>query len=70
MGTVTYANYNNPHITIHRDSCSQIEKRGGEHGPKSRGEYNSHANYSDAKQYAETTGLPARDCHFCKPHSD
>jgi len=31
MSYVTYENRNNPHVTIHRDGCSQIAKRGGEH---------------------------------------
>ncbi len=31
MGFTTYKNVANPHVTIHRDGCNQIKKRGGLH---------------------------------------
>lgn len=30
MGFTTFENRHNPHVTIHRDGCGQIAKRGGE----------------------------------------
>ncbi len=63
MSFTTYENKRNPHITIHRDGCWQIKKRGGQ----GEGHYEYHRTYSDAKAYAKTTGLPIIDCSFCKP---
>jgi hypothetical protein len=52
----TYENRRNPHITIHREGCNQIEKNGG----IGEGEYHLHATLADAETYARTTGLPIR----------
>jgi len=62
----TYKNIANPHVTIHRDGCNQIKKHGGQH-QYGQGSYEHHATYVDAKAYAESTGLPIKDCFFCKP---
>jgi hypothetical protein len=66
---VTYENTSNPHVTIHLSRCSQIRKRGGEdkHG---RGTYKDHETLEQARSYADTTGLPVRECSYCKPAGD
>jgi hypothetical protein len=66
MAFTTYENRANPHVTVHKDGCSQIKKRGGEH-QHGQGEYHFHASYEDAHRYAAATDLPVRDCSFCKP---
>ena len=68
MGFTTYKNIANPHVTIHRDGCNQIKKHGGQH-QYSQGNYEHHETYADAKAYAESTGLPMKDCSYCKPRS-
>lgn len=60
---VTYENRANPHVTIHRDGCGQIRKRGGVH-KYGQGEYKNHGTLSLAIAYANTTGLPVIDCLF------
>lgn len=62
---VTYENRNNPHVTIHCFNCNQIAKRGGIHKKNSRGKYEHHRSYEEAKQYAMTTELPIKECSFC-----
>ena len=61
-----YENRANPHVTIRKDGCKQLRKRGGvqRHG---RGEYKAHATLAEAELYANTTGLPIRFCKFCAP---
>jgi hypothetical protein len=66
MGFTTYKNIANPHVTVHRDRCNQIKKRGGLH-KYGQGTYEHHESYADAIAYAESTGLPMKDCSFCKP---
>lgn len=65
-GFTTYKNIANPHVTIHCDGCNQIKKHGGQH-QYGQGSYEHHATYADAKTYGKSTGLPMRDCSFCKP---
>jgi hypothetical protein len=64
----TYENRNNPHVTIHRADCGQIAKRGGVH-KYGQGGYKSHGTLAQATDYAKATGLPMRDCSYCKPSS-
>ena len=66
MTFTTYENKNNPHVTIHRDDCKQIRKRGGEHKYR-QGRYANHVTYQQAHEYAVGTGLPLKNCSFCKP---
>lgn len=66
MSFTTYENERNPHVTIHRDGCGHIKKHGGQHKYK-QGRYKHHSTYSDAKAYANTTGLLLINCSFCKP---
>jgi hypothetical protein len=65
MGFTTYQNVANPHATIHRDGCNQIRKRGGEHA-YGQGWYDHHESYEQAQTHAQQTGLPVRDCSFCR----
>jgi len=65
MPYVTYENYPNSHVTIHRAGCREIRKGGGT--DPERGEYQSHATYAEAKAHAQTTGRPIIDCSKCKP---
>lgn len=65
MGYTTYENRHNPHITIHKDSCNQIAKNGGQ----GIGEYHEHKGLSDARKYAENTGLKIIECSFCNPNN-
>lgn len=44
---VTYENRHNPHVTIHRDGCSQVRKSGGVH-KHAQGEYKTHGTLSQA----------------------
>ena len=62
----TYENRANPHVTIHKKGCSQLRKRGGVHR-HGQGSYKAHATLHEARQYAESTGLPVRVCRFCNP---
>jgi hypothetical protein len=66
MRFVTYENIVNRHVTIHRYGCNQIKKHGGQHKYR-QGKYKYHNTYEDAKKYAVSTGLPIKDCSFCKP---
>jgi len=68
MGFTTYENVANPHVTIHKDGCSQIKKHGGEdkHG---YGSYKHHETFDSALKYAKSTKLPVKTCAFCKPDS-
>lgn len=68
MCFTTYKNVANPHVTIHREGCNQIKKHGGNH-QYNQGSYEHHETYADAKAYAESTGLPIKNCFFCKPGS-
>lgn len=63
---VTYTNSRNPHTTIHRAGCGQIQKRGGHHA-LGQGSYNPFNNYQDARNYANNVGHPVIDCSFCNP---
>jgi len=63
MEYTTYENRNNPHITIHKNICNQIGKRGG----VGRGIYKTHNALQSARKYAESTGLPIKICSFCNP---
>ena len=65
MGYETYENHNNPHVAIHKEGCSQLRKRGGEHQPSSKGEYHKFATIEEARAYAKSTGLPIKECSFC-----
>lgn len=64
---VTYENRNNPHVTIHCPVCSHLRKHGGVHQENSRGKYENHKTYADAKKYAEETELPVIICSRCNP---
>lgn len=69
MGFTTYENTHNPHVTIHRDGCSEIEKRGGVH-KYGQGEYRRHNTYADAFNYANNRAKPGWEiiqCSHCKP---
>jgi hypothetical protein len=66
MGFTTYKNTANPHVSIHLDGCKQLKKHGGIH-KYNNGSYEYHDSYSDANNYAESTGLPKKICSFCKP---
>lgn len=63
----TYENRNNPHITIHKDDCTQLRKRGGDHQKSSKGEYHQFTSLEDARAYAKTTELPIKECSYCMP---
>jgi hypothetical protein len=65
MGYATYENTHNPHVTIHKDDCRQIKKRGGEHRYK-QGKYVQHETYGTDATYANSTQLPVRNCSFCR----
>jgi hypothetical protein len=67
MSFITYENRHNPHVAIHRDSCNQIAKRGGEHSD-GQVHYENHETYIKARKYAESKGLPVLDCSFCNPN--
>lgn len=66
MSFTTYENRRNPHVSIHRDDCNQLRKRGGQHND---GEihYVNHPTYNAAREYAQKLNLPIKDCTFCKP---
>lgn len=66
MKYITYRNTANPHVTIHKNGCPQIKKRGGIH-KYGQGEYLDHDGYLEARIFAESTTLPIKDCPFCKP---
>jgi hypothetical protein len=63
---ITYENRHNPHVTIHRDGCTQPRKRGGEH-KHNQGSYKDHDTLEKAVEYANSTGLPVIACSYCKP---
>lgn len=62
----TYENTHNPHVTIHRTTCGQLRKRGGQHKYE-QGKYVRHTNLSMALAYAQSTGLPVIHCSHCTP---
>ena len=63
---VTYENYRDPHVTIHRAGCSQIRKRGGQH-KYGQGAYKEHFTFEQAEQYANSTNLKIVRCSYCDP---
>lgn len=63
---MTYENTHNPHVTMHRDDCGQVRKRGGEH-KYGQGAYRNHDSFAKAVAYAQLTGLPVVNCSYCKP---
>ncbi|MBU0936261.1 MAG: hypothetical protein KKI09_02920 [Spirochaetes bacterium] len=63
MVFTTYENKNNPHITIHKEGCSQIKKNGG----TGIGEYKHHESLVHAREYAKKTGMKIIECSYCKP---
>lgn len=60
-----YENHNNPHATIHKNTCKQILKNGGTVHSGVRDGYNTFSTLDDAIKYAESTGLKYKACHFC-----
>lgn len=62
---VTYENTHNPHVTVHRDNCGQVRKRGGVH-KHAQGRYKNHDSFVQAVAYAHSTGLPVINCSYCK----
>lgn len=58
---VIYENHVNPHIGIHKNGCSQIEKNGG----NGIGKYIGFSNFDDAYEYAKSSNLPIKDCSLC-----
>ena len=58
MPYTTYENRNEPHIGVHVDICGHLRKHGG----AGRGEYIEHKTLEEARNYAQTTGLPIREC--------
>lgn len=56
----------NPRVTIHRSLCGHLRKHGGEH-KYGQGKYMNHDTFAQAVAYANTTGLPVKECSFCKP---
>lgn len=69
MKYITYKNIYNPHVTIHKDGCSQIKKRGGKH-EYGQGEYLYHNSYDEAYAYANSAKSPLINCSFCKPKGE
>jgi hypothetical protein len=63
---VTYENRRNPHVTVHRDGCGQVRKRGGTH-KYGQGNYKQHDSLIKAVAYAKSTALPIVNCSYCKP---
>jgi hypothetical protein len=65
-GYISYENHFNPHITIHVNDgkCGHIEKNGG--GGAGGGKYTEHRTLEGAYAYAKSTGLPVKECYFCK----
>ena len=63
MKYITYENRHNPHITIHKDSCNQIAKHGGQ----GIGKYHEHDSLIEAHKYSKKTGLTVIECSFCNP---
>lgn len=66
MEFITYENTANPHVTIHKNGCGQIRKRGGDH-KYGQGAYREHGSIEEAERYASSTRLPIKRCSFCKP---
>lgn len=66
MGFITYRNLANPHVTIHRDWCSQIKKRGGIH-KYGQGDYHTHKTFDDAAEFAKSSNLKIIKCSYCRP---
>ena len=66
MQFTTYENRRNPHCTIHKSTCNQIRKRGGEH-VAGQGEYHEHETFAEAQSHAKQTGLTVIECSFGKP---
>ena len=64
----TYANTPTRSIRIHVIGCRCIRVHGGHH-THNQGWYRKHKTYSDARSYAESTGLNVSDCKVCWPRS-
>ncbi len=63
MNYITYENYHNPHVMIHRENCSEPHKRGGYEN------YNSFNSLAEAERYARSLSVPMMYCKICKPTS-
>lgn len=61
MTFITYENYQNRHICIHKFPCNQISKNGGNEN------YREFNDIELAEKYAAQTNLPIRYCSFCSP---
>ncbi len=66
MAFTTYENRAKPHVSIHRDTCSQLRKHGGIH-KDGQEHYKEYSTYKEAKTYAVGTKLPLLNCSFCNP---
>ena len=65
---VTYENYNDPHVTIHRADCSQIMKHRGVH-KYNQGGYRVHDSLKQAESYGKSTGMSVKHYFYCKPEN-
>lgn len=63
---VTYENYRDLHVTIHRAGCAQIRKRGGVH-KYDQAAYKELDTFRQAESYANSTSLRVVRCSFCDP---
>jgi hypothetical protein len=66
MAFITYENSRNLHVTIHREGCGRIAKRGGQH-TYGQGVDKTHDSYGEARRYAEGTRRRVIDCSYCSP---
>jgi hypothetical protein len=69
MGFTAYINKHNPHVAIHRDGCSEIRKRGGEH-KYGQGWYEHFETYAQAFDSAKESNKPIWICSKCQPSSE
>ncbi len=68
MAFMTYENWPNRYVSIHRDDCTQLRKHGGVSRSGKR-DYVRHETFAEASAHAVKTGLPIKICSFCDPKS-
>lgn len=63
---VTYENYRNPHVGVHRSGCGHIGKNGGK-DKYGNAKYETHETFIAAMLYAERLPLALKICGSCRP---
>jgi hypothetical protein len=62
-----YESYKYKQITIHKDTCTQLEESEEKQQEEANGKYTRFTSFSEAQTFARATGLPIFYCSRCSP---